>query len=350
MRESCTYGSARGALSNERPYRYRRREFITLLGGAAAAWPLAAQAQQPYQMRRVGVLLFFAEGDPAGQAAMATFRQGLQELGWTEGRNMTIDFRFGAADADAFRKDAAELIALRPDVVVASSAGIARAFQQASGSVPIVFATASDPVGGGLVESLARPGGNTTGFSTIEYSESGKLLELLKQVAPSVTRTAVIRDPTTRGGTGRLGAIQAAAASLGVELRPIGSPDAGAIERGVAGFASGPNSGLVVPAAVFSLNRRGLIIKLAADYRLPAVYGDRVFAAAGGLISYGAVLSDSWRRAAGYVDRILKGEKPTDLPVQAPTKYETVINLKTAKALGLTIPPALLARADEVIE
>jgi len=323
-----------------------RREFIMALGGAVASWPLTARGQQPYQMRRVGVLLFFAEGDPAGQAAMATFRQGLQELGWTEGRNMTIDFRFGAADADAFRKDAAELIALRPDVVVASSAGIARAFQQASSSVPIVFATASDPVGGGLVESLARPGGNTTGFSTLEYSESGKL----KLVAPSVTRTAVIRDPTSRGGTGRLGAILAAAASLGVELRPIGSPDAGAIERGVAGFASGPNSGLVVPAAVFSLNRRGLIIKLAADYRLPAVYGDRVFAAAGGLISYGAVLSDSWRRAAGYVDRILKGEKPADLPVQAPTKYETVINLKTAKALGLTIPPALLARADEVIE
>jgi putative ABC transport system substrate-binding protein len=327
----------------------RRRDFIMLLGGTAA-WPLAARAQQTERKRRIGVLSFDAEGDAERQASIARLRQGLQELGWIDGRNVTIDYRFGAADADSQRRYAAELIALGPDVVVAGSGGIARAFRQASGSVPIVFAVALDPVGRGLVESLARPGGKTTGFSTVEYSESGKLVELLKQVAPRVTQAAVIRDPTTPGGTGTLGAIQSAAASLGVEVRPINSDDAGAIERGVAGFAGRPNGGLVLPATGASLIHRELIIKLAAQYRLPAVYSDRVFVAGGGLISYGADLSDSWRRAAGYVDRILRGEKPADLPVQAPTKFELVINLKTAKTLGLTVPPALLAGADEVIE
>ena len=328
----------------------RRREFITLLGGAAAAWPPILHAQQPERNRRIGVLSLSAEGDPEGQAEFAELRNGLHELGWFEGRNVTIDYRFGAYDEDSRRRNAAELIALRPDVVVAGSGGIAMAFQQASASVPIVFAIALDPVASGLVESLPRPGGNTTGFSTPEYSESGKLLELLKQVAPRVKQVAVIRDPTRRGGTGILGAIQAAAASLGVEVRPVNSHEAGTIERGVAGFASTPNGGLVVPGTAASLIHRELIIKLAAQYRLPAVYPSRVYVAGGGLISYGADLSDSWRRAAGYVDRILKGEKPADLPVQAPTKYETVVNIKTAKTLGLEIPPFILTRADEVIE
>jgi putative ABC transport system substrate-binding protein len=328
----------------------RRRQFITLLGGAAV-WPVAARAQQGERVRRIGVLMNLAADDPEAQAWIAQLRQGLQELGWIEGRNVTVDFRFGAAaNADSQRRYAAELIALGPDVIVAGSGGIATAFRQASGTLPIVFAGALDPVGRGLVESLARPGGNTTGFSTVEYSESGKLLELLKQVAPRVTQAAVIRDPTTPGGTGTLGAIQAAAASLGVEVRPVNFSDAGTIERGVAGFASRPNGGLVLPVTAVSFIHRELIIKLAAQYRLPAVYPGRLWVVSGGLISYGDVLSDSWRRAAGYVDRILRGEKPADLPVQAPTKYETVINLKTAKALGLTVPPSLLATADEVIE
>ena len=328
----------------------RRRDFITLLGGAAATWPLAALAQRAERMRRIGVLSFYAEGNSEGQELIAQLRQGLQELGWIEGRNVTIDYRFGTADADPRRRYAAELIALGPDVVVAGSGGIARAFRQASGTVPIVFAGALDPVGGGVVESLARPGGNTTGFSTVEYSESGKLVELLKQVAPRVTQAAVIRDPTTPGGIGTLGAIQAAAASLGVEVRPVNFSDAGTIERGVAGFASRPNGGLVLPVTAVSFIHRELIIKLAAQYRLPAVYSSRLFVATGGLISYGPVLRDSWRRVAGYVNRILRGEKPADLPVQAPTKFETVINLKTAKALGLTVSQSILLRADEVIE
>jgi putative ABC transport system substrate-binding protein len=327
-----------------------RREFITILGSAAAAWPSILHAQQPERKRRIGVLSFAAEGDPEGHAQFAELQQGLRELGWIEGRNVTFDYRFGAYDEEPRRRYAAELIALRPDVVVAGSGGIAMAFQQASTSVPIVFAVALDPVGSGLVESLARPGGNTTGFSTPEYSESGKLLELLKQVAPRVKQAAVIRDPTRPGGTGILGAIQAAAASLGVEVRPVNSHEAGTIERGVAGFASTPDGGLVVPGTAASSIHRELIIKLAAQYRLPAVYPSREYAASGGLISYGADLSASWRRAAGYVDRILRGEKPADLPVQAPTKYETVVNLKTAKTLGLEIPASVLARADEVIE
>jgi putative ABC transport system substrate-binding protein len=327
----------------------RRREFITLLGGSAAAWPLAARAQQGERMRHIGVLSFYGADDSVGQASVAQLQRGLQELGWIEGRNVTIDFRWGPSAADR-RTYAAELVALAPDVIVAGSGGIARVLRQASGSVPIVFAAALDPVGSGVVESLARPGGNTTGFSTVEYSETGKLPELLKQIAPRVTRAAVIRDPTAPGGTGTLGAIQAAVASMGVEVRPVDSRDAGTIERGVAAFASGPNGGLIVPGTALALIHRDLIIQLAARYRLPAVYPDRVFVVGGGLVSYGPVLTDSWRRAAGYVDRILKGEKPADLPVQTPTKYELAINLKTAKALGLTVPPTMLAIADEVIE
>jgi putative tryptophan/tyrosine transport system substrate-binding protein len=327
----------------------RRREFIAGLGGSAA-WPLAARAQQPGRMRRIGVLMWVSMDDPVGQSDIATFQQTLRELGWTEGRNVTIDYRWGAGDANRYRTYAAELVALAPDVIVAGNGGTARALQQASGTVPIVFATAPDPVGRGLVESLARPGGNTTGFSGVEYSESGKLLGLLKEIAPRVTRAAVIRDPATPAGTGFLGAIQPAAALIGVEVRPVGSPDAAAIERGVAAFASSPNGGLVVPDTASASIHRELIIKLAARYQLPAVYPNRVFVTSGGLVSYGAVRTDSFGRVAGYVDRILKGEKPADLPVQAPTKYETVLNLKTAKALGLTIPERLLATADQVIE
>jgi putative ABC transport system substrate-binding protein len=327
----------------------RRREFIAGLG-SAVVWPLAARAQQPDRMRRIGVLMFESMDDPVGQSEIATFQQALRELGWTEGRNLTIDYRWGADDTNRFRTYAAELVALAPDVIVAENGGTARALQQASGTVPIVFAGAPDPVGNGLIESLARPGGNITGFSGSEYGSSGKLLGLLKEIAPRVTRAAVIRDPATPSGTGFLGAIQTAAGSMGVEVRPVGSGNAASIERGVAAFASSPNGGLIVPGTRFGFTHRELIIKLAAQYQLPAAYGSRLFVTDGGLVSYGLVSADRFRRVAGYVDRILKGEKPADLPVQAPTKYELVINLKTAKALGLIIPETLLATADEVIQ
>jgi putative ABC transport system substrate-binding protein len=278
-------------------------------------------------------------------------QQALRELGWTEGRNLTIDYRWwGGDDAEQVRKYAAELVAFAPDVIVAGNGGTARALRRASATVPIVFAAAPDPVGAGLVESLARPGGNTTGFSTSEYGENGKLLDLLREIAPRVTRAAVIRDPAGPVGTGALGAIQAAAASIGMEVRPIGSGNPASIERGVAAFASGPNGGLIVPGSAFAAINRELIVKLAARYQLPAVYGGYRFVTSGGLVSYGPDLTDLAQRVAGYVDRILRGEKPADLPVQAPTKYELVINLKTAKALGLEVPPLLLSRADEVIE
>jgi putative tryptophan/tyrosine transport system substrate-binding protein len=327
----------------------RRRDFIAGLGGTAA-WPLAARAQQPGRMRHIGVLMLESMDDPVAQSEIATFEKALRELGWTVGLNVTIESRWGAVDANRYRTYAAELVALSPDVFVAGNGGTARTLQRASGTVPIVFAVAPDPVGSGLIESLARPGGNTTGFSTVEYGESGKLLGLLKQIAPPVTRAAVIRDPATASGTGFLGAIQTAAASIGVEVRPVGSGDAAAIERGVAAFASSPNGGLVVPDTASAVIHRELIIKLAARYQLPAVYPSRVFVASGGLISYGSVSTDRYRRVAGYFDRILKGEKPGDLPVQAPTKFELVVNLKTAKALGLSIPESLLATADQVIE
>ena len=327
----------------------KRRQFITLLGGAAA-WPLAARAQQPERMRRIGVLMTLAADDPEGQARLMAFAQGLQELGWTIGRNVRIDTRWGAGDAERYRRYAAELVALAPDVILANGSPALAPLQQATRSVPIVFTIVADPVGAGYVDSLARPGGNITGFSNFEYSITGKWLELLKDIAPRVTRAAVLRDSTIAAGPGQFGAIQAVAPSLGVDLRPVDVRDAGEIERAIAAFALDSNGGLIVtgsPAATF---HRELIIALAARHRLPAVYNNRRFAAEGGLISYGTDFIDQYRRAAGYVDRILKGEKPADLPVQAPTRYELVINLKTAKALGIEVPTTVLARADEVIE
>jgi ABC-type uncharacterized transport system substrate-binding protein len=326
-----------------------RRQFTTLLGGAAAAWPLAARAQGE-RVRRIGVLMSVAADGPEGQARLAAFTNRLQQLGWIDGRNVRVDQRWGAGDAERTRQYGAELVALGPDVILASGDHSVVALQRATGTVPIVFALVSDPVGTGYVESLARPGGNTTGFTLFEYSTSGKYLELLKEVAPGVKRAAVIREPGTATGTGQFAAIQAVALALGVELSPIGVSDAGEIERALAAFARAPNGGLVVtgsaPAAVHS----NLIVTLAARHKLPAVYFGRFVVTAGGLISYGPDFIDEHRRAANYVDRILKGEKPADLPVQQPTKYELVINLKTAKALGLEMPPTLLARADEVIE
>jgi putative ABC transport system substrate-binding protein len=328
----------------------RRREFVTLLGGAAAAWPITGRAQQPEQMRRIGVLTNLVADDPEAQARVGAFLQGLQELGWAVGRNMRIEYRWGAGDADRTRGYAAELVALAPDVILTSGASALAPLLQATRSVPVVFAQVPDPVGAGFVNSLARPGGNTTGFITYEYGLSGKWLELLTQIAPSVTRAAVIRDPAVSAGTGQWGAIQAVAPSVRVLVSPVNVRDAGEIERDIAAFAHGSNSGLIVTASALAIRHRNLIVTLAARHRLPAVYYQRGFVTGGGLISYGPDFIDQYRRAAGYVDRILKGEKPSELPVQAPTKYELVINLKTAKALGLEVPPSLLARADEVIE
>ena len=328
----------------------RRREFITLIGGAAAAWPLVARAQQTGAMRRIGVLMSTAMGDPKGQARMGAFLQALEQLGWADGRNVRIDTRWPTGNADDNRKYAAELVALAPEVILASSATIAVALQRATRTVPIVFAMALDPVGGGIVESLARPGGNTTGFTMFEYGLSGKWLELLKQIAPGVTRAAVLRDATNPTGHGQFAVIQAVAPPLGVEVIPINICNAPEIERAVAAFARSANGGLIVTGSGPATAHRELITTLAARHRLPAVYAYRSHVISGGLISYASDQVDHFRRAAGYVDRILKGEKPADLPVQAPTKYELVINLKTAKALGLEVPPMLLARADEVIE
>jgi putative tryptophan/tyrosine transport system substrate-binding protein len=328
----------------------QRREFITLLGGAAAGWPLAARAQQPERMRRVGVLMPFAADDPQAQARVTAFVQGLAQLGWTDGRNVRIDTRWAAGDADRFRRYAAELIALAPDVILVSGGTGVGALLQATRTVPIVFTQTPDPVGAGFVGSLARPGGNATGFTNMEYGMSGKYLELLKEIAPRIARAGVLRDATVPAGIGQFGAIQAVAPSFGVELRPIDVRDAPEIERAVTAFAGSTNGGLIVIGSALTAVHRDLIITLAARHKLPTVYWDRFFVTGGGLISYGPDSIDPHRRAAGYVDRILKGEKPADLPVQAPTKYETVVNLKTAKALGLTVPPQLLARADEVIE
>ena len=329
-----------------------RRAFITLISGAAAAWPLAARAQQPGgRMRRIGVLMSQSADDPGALALISAFAQGLQERGWTIGGNIRIEYRWGAGDLDRFRKYAAELVALSPDVIVATAGSIVGALQQVSRTVPIVFVTTVDPVGGGWVESLARPGGNATGFATYEFSMSGKWLELLKEIAPRVTRVAVIRDPNVPAGSGGLAAIQTVAPSFGMELTPIGVRSADESERGIATLARSANGGLIVVGPTSSVQlHRNLIIALAARHRLPAVDGSLVWSKMGGLISYGADALDQYRRAASYVDRILKGEKPADLPVQAPTKYELVVNLKTAKALGLEVPATLLARADEVIE
>jgi putative tryptophan/tyrosine transport system substrate-binding protein len=327
-----------------------RRAFITLLGGAAAAWPLTARAQQGERMRRIGVLMSVAADGPDGQPRLAAFLKGLQELGWTDGRNVRIDLRWGAGDAERTRNFVAELVALGPDVILASGDHPVVALQQATRTVPIVFAMVADPVGAGFVESLPHPGGNTTGFTLYEYNISAKWLELLKEIAPGVKRVAVIREAGTAAGTGQFAGIQAGAPGLGLELSPIGVRDAGEMERAVEAFSRSPNSGMIVTGSAQAAVHRDLIVTLAARHKLPAVYVARFFVTAGGLISYGPDFLDEHRRAAGYVDRILKGEKAADLPVQAPTKYELVINLKTAKTLGLEIPAILLARADEVIE
>jgi putative tryptophan/tyrosine transport system substrate-binding protein len=325
----------------------KRRKFITLLGGAAAAWPLASRAQQGQRVRRVGLLMNLTADDRESQVRVAAFLQGLQELGWTVGRNLRIDTRWGAGDLDRYRRYAAELVAL---VVLTAGSAAVSAMQRATRDAPIVFVTVTDPVGGGLVASLARPGGNTTGFTHFEYGMGAKWLELLKQFAPGVARVAVLRASAFATGIGQFAAIQAVAPSFGVELRPIDVRDAGEIESALTAFVQGANDGLIMTTNPLATLHRNLIISLAARHRLPAVYPNSYFVADGGLASYGPDQVDQYRRAAGYVDRILKGEKPADLPVQAPTKYELAINLKTAKALGLDVPPTLLARADEVIE
>jgi len=327
-----------------------RRELLVALGGAAATWPLAACAQQGERMRRIGVLQSLAADDAEGQARLAAFAQGLQQSGWIIGRNVRIDTRWAAGDAERIRRYAAELVALTPDVILVVGAPATGSLLQATRAVPIVFVNVPDPVGAGFVETLARPGGNATGFMNFEYGISGKWLELLKEIAPGVTRVAVLRDSALAAGSGQLGAIQSVAPSFKVELRPIDVRDVGEIERALAAFARASNGGLIVTGSSLAVVHRDLIVTLAARHKLPAVYFQRVYVTDGGLISYGPDFIDQYRRAAGYIDRILKGEKPADLPVQAPTKYELVINLNTARALGLEVPPTLLARADEVIE
>jgi ABC-type uncharacterized transport system substrate-binding protein len=327
----------------------KRRDFITLIGGAAA-WPLAARGQEPERMRRIGVLMNAAADDRDGQARVIAFVQALQELGWTDGRNARVDIRWGAGDAERYRGYAAELIALAPDVILAPTSGVVAALQRATRAVPIVFVGVIDPVGAGFVASLARPGGNTTGFAAFEYGISGKWVALLKEIAPGVTRAAVIRDPSLAAGIGQLAAMQAVAPSLGVELSPLDVRDDSELERAIAAFAHAPNGGVIVAAGPAANVRREQINALVVRHLLPAVYPFRYYVESGGLISYGSDLISQYRPAAGYVDRILRGAKAADLPVQAQTKYELVINLKTAKALGLTVPPTLLARADEVIE
>ena len=328
----------------------KRREFITLLGGAVAAWPLAVRAQQGQRMRRIGVLMGMTADDPESQVRLAAFAQGLQRLGWTVGQNIQIDYRWGAGSAEIMRKNATELIALAPDIILAHSSMAVTPLLQATRTIPIVFTTVADPVGAGYVDSLARPGGNVTGFSNFEYTIGGKWLELLKEIAPRVTRVAVLRESAIAAGPGQFAAIQAVAPAMGVEVLPVDVRNADEIERAITAFAQSSNSGLIVTASPGAALHRNLIISLAARHRLPAIYYGRYNSVTGGLLAYGPDFADQFRRAASYVDRILKGEKPADLPVQAPTKYELVINLKTAKALGLDVPPTLLARADEVIE
>jgi putative ABC transport system substrate-binding protein len=327
----------------------RRRKFLGVLSGAAA-WPLAARAQQSGGMKRVAVLMNATSGDPEWKARIAALIKGLAQSGWIDGRNVHLDYRWGAGNAENIRNYAGELASLVPDVIVATGSRVTGTLLKATRTVPIVFVQTPDPVGAGLVDSLARPGGNATGFTNVEYGMSGKWLELLREIAPGVKRAAVLRDAALVGGTGQLSAIQSVAPSIDVELSPAGLGDAGEIERAITAFARSSNGGLIVTTSAQGLVFRDLIIGLAAQHLLPAVYPQRTFSAVGGLISYGADSIDPYSRAAGYVDRILKGEKHADLPVQAPTRYELVINLKTAKALGLAVPPTLLARADEVIE
>jgi putative ABC transport system substrate-binding protein len=328
----------------------RRRKFITLLGGAAAAWPLAAHAQQGNRIRRVSVLMPYDANDPQAQVRNAAFLQGLQQLAWTIGTNIQIDYRWSGGNENDTRRYAAELVSLAPDVIFTSGSAAVAPLQRATRTVPIVFAQVPDPVGAGFVDSLARPGGNITGFTPFEYGIGAKWLELLKEIMPSVTRVGIIRDAAITAGIGLWGAIQSVSPSFGVELRPIDVHDAGEIERVVGTFAGSPNGGLILTGSALAIMHRDLIIALATRYRLPAVYYERYFAVAGGLVSYGSDSVEQFRLAAGYVDRILKGEKPAELPVQAPTKYDLVINLKTAKTIGLNVPESLLARANEVIE
>jgi putative ABC transport system substrate-binding protein len=327
-----------------------RRDFITLLGGTAAAWPIAARAQQAERMRRIGVLMSTRAGDPEGDARRAAFMQGLKQFGWTVDRDVQIDIRWTAGDASDIRKYAAELVALAPDVILASGGSVVGPLLQTTRSLPVAFTQTPDPVVAGFVASLARPGGNATGFTQIEYGTGAKWLELLKELAPRVTRAAVLRDPAIPEGIGQFAVIQAVAPSLRVEVSPVDIRDPGEIERTITEFARSTNGGLIVTSSGLANVHRQLILRLAAQHRLPAVYSNRVFVTDGGLISFGADSIDPHRLAAGYIDRILKGEKPADLPVQAPVKYELAINLRTAKALDLEVPPTLLARADEVIE
>jgi putative ABC transport system substrate-binding protein len=328
----------------------RRREFITFLGSTALAWPLSAGAQQPERMRRIGVLTGVSADDSENKASRTTFEQALQQLGWTQGRNVRIDVRFGGGDAAIIRRQAEELVALAPDVILSTGSSATGELLRVTHTVPIVFVIVPDPVGSGFVDSLSQPGGNATGFMQFEYGLSGKWLELLKQIVPSLTRAMVLWDPALTAGIGQFAIIQSVATSAGVDIRPVKLGDAGEVERAITAFARSPNGGLIVTASASAVVHRDLIISLAAQHKLPAVYFRPAFVTGGGLAAYGADIIEQHRRAAGYVDRILKGEKPADLPVQAPTKYNLAINLKTAKALGLTIPPAVLARADEVIE
>jgi putative tryptophan/tyrosine transport system substrate-binding protein len=326
----------------------RRRDFIGLVGGVAASWPLAAGAAE--SIRRIGVLMGQAADDQQGQARSTAFLQTLRSLGWVDGRNAQIDVRWGAGNSEEIRRHASELVALRPDVIVASGSATVGPLLEATSAVPIVFVVVPDPVGAGFVDSLARPGGNATGFTIFEYSIGAKWLELLKEISPRINRVAVLRDPGIAAGAGQFGATQSAAPAFGVELSPVNVRDAGEIERAVAAFARLPYGGLIVTGSSLAAVHRDLIVELATRYNLPTVYYERFFVSAGGLLSYGPDLVEQHRQAATYVDRILKGERPADLPVQAPTKYELVLNLKTAKTLGLTVPQTLLARADEVIE
>jgi len=329
----------------------RRREFVGLCGAVAATWPIALRAQQGERVRRIGVLMASTLDDPESQARIAAFQQSLQQLRWIDGRNVSIDTRWATTNPDDIRRHAAELAALTPDVILAGTGTATVApLLQATRTVPIVFALVIDPVGAGFVDSLARPGGNATGFTVFEYGMSGKWLELLKQLSPAVTRAAVLRDPTIASGIGQFAAVQAVAPSLGVDLSAVDVRDAGEIERAITAFARSSNGGLIVTANALATRHRELIITLAAQHRLPAVYPYRRFVDDGGLVSYGPDFVDQYRQAAGYIDRVLKGEKPAEMPVQAPIKYGIVINLKTIKSLGLTVPPAVLARADEAIE
>ena len=328
----------------------KRREFITLLGGAAAAWPLAARAQQAERMRRIGVILPSAADDADFQTFFGAFLQALAQLGWSIGSNVRVDVRWATGNAASIRKHTAELVALAPDVILAHGGSTVSPMQQATRTIPIVFSVAGDPVAAGFADSLARPGGNITGFMTAEYSTAGKWLELLKQVSPSVTRAAILRDPHVPSGLGQFSAIQTAAVSLQVEVSPVNVRDISEIEHDIAAFARSPNGGLIVTGSSLAQQQRNSIVSLAARHRLPAVYFTRLFVSAGGLISYGVDFIDQYRRAAGYVDRILKGEKPSELPIQTPVKYQMTANLKAAKAIGLTIPPSVLTSVDEVIE